>query len=459
MKNKFDVAVIGAGMAGLGAATILQQSGKNVVLIDKFDQVGGRNQCWTYKEDWVIDIGLHLVELGKYSACNELVERVGGTVNWGEWSGGIGVYQDGKWSDLGELLKMGKEEVENYKNLMKKVANMSDEEIDFWDDKDWGLWLSTQTDNQVITDMFAIIGMINTTVLKPENMSAGENLYIMRDNLRKTRQALQASYPEGGMKGLTEPLKIAFEKAGGTIMLNTTVKSVVVKDKKVQGVTLSRNVSPYQEKWNVSEGDVLIAEKVILALPLWELEKVMPMKAPYAFMPDWWLKRINDIKLDTTCLIGYMAGFSEPLFTDCQFKTALDLPRTHTPFQAFGATNYMKGVAPEGKFLLHADIPAEVPSVQDPFELQWYLDEMWEEMKEMWPGMEDKLEWRIPYYTLGCDGLARKPMQTGKFKPDIKAPGIKGLYFAGDTYRGRSIGMNGAAHSGMLCADTIISEG
>lgn len=459
MSKKFDVVVIGAGIAGLGVAAILQQNGKNVALIDKYAQVGGRAQSWKYKDGWTVDIGLHEVELGRYSQCHRLAERVGGTIEWGEWSGGIGVYQDGKWNDLGQMLKMGKQEIEDYKKILKTVAVISDEEIDAWDDKDWGLWLDTQTKSKIVRDMFAIIGMVNTTVLEPENMSAGENLYIMRENLRYTRQALQASYPVGGMKALTEPLKVAFEKAGGTLMLKTTVKEVVVENKKVKGVTIAKNVSPYPDNWNFPVGELIKADRVVCALPIYDLDRIIPMDPRFSFMPEWWTKRIQDIRLETTCLIGYVAGFSEPLFTDTQFKTALNLKRTNTPFQAFGPSNLTKGVAPEGKFLLHCDIPVEVPSVQDPFELQFLLDAMWEEMKEMWPGMEEKLEWRIPYYTLGCDGLARKPMHTGRFKPDLKAPGVEGLYFAGDTYRGRGLALNGAANSGMQCADMILQEG
>ena len=458
MSNKFDVAVIGAGVAGTGVAALLQQSGKKVVLIDRYDQVGGRAQTWQYKDGWTIDIGLHEVELGKYSKCHQLAERVGGTIEWGEWSGGIGVYQDGKWTDLDKMLKLGKQEIEDYKKIIKTVASITDTEIDAWDDKDWKLWLDGQSDSKVVKDMFAIIGMVNTTVLEPENMSAGENLYIMRENLRHTRQALQASYPKGGMRALTDPLTEAFKKAGGTLMLSTTVKEVIVKDKKVQGLAIAKNVSPYPVAWSFPDREVIEVDRVVCALPIWDLEKVIPMNPRFSFMPEWWTKRIQDIRLETTCLIGYLAGFSEPLFPDCQFKTALHLERTNTPFQAFSPSNMMKGIAPEGKFLLHCDVPVEVPSVQDPFELQFYLDAMWEEMKEMWPGMESKLEWRIPYFTLGCDGLARKPMHTGRFKPDIKAPGIEGLYFAGDTYRGRGLALNSAADSAMLCAELIKKE-
>jgi monoamine oxidase len=42
MPNEFDVAVIGAGMAGIIAARDLSQKGHSVVLLEAHDRIGGR---------------------------------------------------------------------------------------------------------------------------------------------------------------------------------------------------------------------------------------------------------------------------------------------------------------------------------------------------------------------------------------------------------------------------------
>jgi len=75
----------------------------------------------------------------------------------------------------------------------------------------------------------------------------------------------------------------------------------------------------------------------------------------------------------------------------------------------------------------------------------------------MFPGIEESVEWKIPYFVAGCDGLARKPGLVGRFKPALKAPSVGGLYFAGDTYQGRGLAANGAALSAMHCADLILA--
>ena len=115
-------------------------------------------------------------------------------------------------------------------------------------------------------------------------------------------------------------------------------------------------------------------------------------------------------------------------------------------------------MAPEGKQILHTDIVCEHAEASDKFKRERILNLVWKDIKEMFPGIEKKVEWKIPYYVDGCDGLARKPGLVGNFKPGIQAPGIPNLYFAGDTYIGRGLATNGAALSAMKCADLILKE-
>jgi phytoene dehydrogenase-like protein len=140
------------------------------------------------------------------------------------------------------------------------------------------------------------------------------------------------------------------------------------------------------------------------------------------------------------------------------FMTALKTRHAGFPFQSFPASNFSNQVAPPGKQLLHTDIVVEHEQASDKFERQRLLALFWEDLKEMFPGIETKVEWKLPYYVDGCDGLGRQPGLVGNFKPGLKAPGIPNLYFAGDTYKGRGLAINSAALSGMHCADMILKE-
>ncbi len=461
-EKRFDTIVVGAGIAGLGVAGLLQRAGQNVLLVDRYGQVGGRMQSWTYKDEWVLDVGLHAVEMGAFGGGNRLIEKVGRKVKWGEkYCEKMIIYspEDKQWRDLGARLGKTKTGIQEYFRVMKIIQDIADEELDSWDNRSLKDWFRENVRHEIVEEMIANAGMLCTTVLETEEMSAGECLWIMRENMRhaKPGNIIRSSYPEGGMQGMMDPLKDAFVEAGGTLYLNSPVEEILFDGTKAVGVAIGRNVSPYQDAWNQPEREVVGADRVVCALPLWDLGNVLPLDSVESPLPEWWVKRIKDIRMETTGLIGYMIGLSEPLFDDVEFRTALKLKRTGTPFQGYAPSNHMKGIAPEGKMIIHSDIVVEIDQIRDRFELNRLLEAMWEEMvTDMWPGMEEKVEWRIPYKCIGCDGLARKPMQTGKFKPDVKAPEIEGLYFAGDTYRGRGIGINAAANSAMLCAETIL---
>lgn len=56
MKNKSTVIVIGAGFAGLSAATILANEGYKVIILEKNDQTGGRARLWQ-TEGFSFDMG------------------------------------------------------------------------------------------------------------------------------------------------------------------------------------------------------------------------------------------------------------------------------------------------------------------------------------------------------------------------------------------------------------------
>ena len=60
--------------------------------------------------------------------------------------------------------------------------------------------------------------------------------------------------------------------------------------------------------------------------------------------------------------------------------------------------------------------------------------------------------------TIGIDGLSRSPGMTGRYRLPVYLPEVPGLYFAGDCYTGRGVGMNTAASSAMICVREILAR-
>jgi phytoene dehydrogenase-like protein len=463
MADRYDVIIVGAGIAGLGVGAILAKEGKQKVLVlDRFPSPGGRMMSYDAHpaEGWRVDVGLHLVELGEEGACTDLNRRVGKTVAWGPFSDTVDIWDQDRFVNVAELVPLNKADKTTFKGLLQTIAAMSDTEIEKWDNRSFEEWLQENVPSPTVRELFTDLGMIMTTIPHAIDMAAGEVLYIAKQNLLKTRQVLQASYPIDGMDGITQGLVEVIQDNGGEIRLNTDVQEIVFQDKKAIGVKIPSGTHLYQEEYRMFETETLFADRVVCALPIYKLSNIIDFNPTTGPMPRWWIKRITDIQTEITGLIGYMIGLSEPVVDPSKkcFFTALKLKHSGFPFQCFPASNFSDLVAPPGKQLLHTDIVVEHAEASDKFTRNRLLRLMWEDLKEMFPGIEEKMEWRIPYYVDGCDGLARQPGLVGNFKPSLNAPGVPNLYFAGDTYSGRGLAINSAAVSAMNCADLILKD-
>ena len=462
-KNKYDVIVVGAGIAGLGVAAILsKEAGQKVLVLDRFPMFGGRMMSYEGypAKGWRTEIGLHMVELGEKASCTELNARVGKKVEWAPFSQTVDIWNGKNFTNVAELVPMTKEDKKAFGEMLMGISKMTDAEIEIWDNRSLEEWLTENVPQAAVRELFTDLGMIMTTIPKAIDMAAGEVLYIARDNLRKTRQALQASYPIDGLEGITRGLVEVIKENGGEIRLNCDVQEVVIEGKKAVGVRIPSKKHLYQEEYRILETETVFADRVVCALPIYKLSYLIDFNPETSPLPRWWLKRITDIQHEITGLIGFMIGLSEPVVDPKKrcFLTALKTKHAGFPFQGFPASSFSDRIAPPGKQLLHTDIVCEHAEASDKFERERLLKLLWEDLKEMFPGIEKKVEWKLPYYVDGCDGLARQPGLVGNFKPGLKAPGIPNLYFAGDTYQGRGLAINSAALSGMKCADLILKE-
>ncbi len=462
MSGDFDTVVVGAGIAGLGVAAILaREAGEKVLVLDRFPLPGGRLMSFrdTPLPGWKVDVGLHMTELGERSSIHALNARAGVEVSWGPFSETVEFYHQGRFVNIAELVPLSGEERRSFGALLGRIAAMPDEEIAAWDDRSLADWLAENVAEPALRDLFTCMGMIMTTIPEAGDMAAGEVLWIGRDNLRKKGQLLTASYPLGGMEALTGGLVRVIEEAGGEVRTGCAVQEVVFEGGKAVEVRVAeRSGIPYPAEFRMSPSSSIPLKRLVCAVPIYQLPEIIDFAEGTSPLPGWWRKRITDIMHEVTCLVGFLLGLSRPITDKLCFFSALRTPHAGLPFQAFPASNFDPGIAPAGKQLLHTDVVCEYPEASDPFSRRRILEALRMDLAEMFPGIWDAVEWELPYYVAGCDGLARKPGLVGDFKPKLQAPGIPNLYFAGDTYVGRGLAMNGAALSAMLCADLILGR-
>ncbi|MGW8321078.1 MAG: NAD(P)-binding protein, partial [Thermodesulfobacteriota bacterium] len=149
--NRFDVVVVGAGIAGLGVGAILtREAGLRVLVLDRYEEIGGRLMCLGEKPavGWKVDVGLHMIELGAKSSCTQLNERVGQKVEWGPFSKTVQIFKDGGFKSVAELVPMTDEDRQSFGALLKTIAGLTDTEIEAWDDRSLEEWLDDKVESE-----------------------------------------------------------------------------------------------------------------------------------------------------------------------------------------------------------------------------------------------------------------------------------------------------------------------
>jgi hypothetical protein len=74
------------------------------------------------------------------------------------------------------------------------------------------------------------------------------------------------------------------------------------------------------------------------------------------------------------------------------------------------------------------------------------------------PQVMQEKEWSIDMAIQGLMPVIAKPGLVGKYKIQSVCPNIKGLFFAGDGYEGRGVGINHAMDSAMNCVQNVLDS-
>ncbi len=452
----FDVVVIGAGVAGLGCGSLLASNGFRVVVYERLPYIGGRATTTGFR-GYTIDTGLHALSRGDVSTVADLLARIGRKVELASWSEGVNVWEDNRWQDISEYREIRSSHNENFKKVIKALFEISYQDIDGLDDVSLREWVEGITENPEVHDFFSYLGMMITTLIDWNEMAASEVIYEMRKNLEVKGTLLTAGFPRGGSINLVNPMAEVVRENGGMVLTGTGVDEVLIEDGEVIGVAVQQPVGDAPknfEQWLINETEFLRTDTVVCAVPLWYLENLLPLDE----FPSWFTSKIDSLSVETSAAIGYLMGLDEILWEDKKYRVSMGLPQTGLPLQCYAPSNFDPSTAPEGKFLLSMGCPCEPENAYDKWWVRSGLDVLWDDLTHLFPTFEDHVEWLLPARYIGIDGIARKPGMVGKHKPDLKAPGIRGLYFAGDTYRGRGVGMNSAADSAIRCVERILQD-
>src|SRR5689334_13638606 len=129
---KVDVAIIGAGAAGLSAAALLAKEGRKVVVLEAGKNLGGRGMA-VPDEGFKLNLGGHLLE-DSGSGITKVFEHLGKHLGHGPANTDMNVWDHTKneWGSIRDRYSGNKDEL---KKVIKTLLDTPYEELEKWDDR------------------------------------------------------------------------------------------------------------------------------------------------------------------------------------------------------------------------------------------------------------------------------------------------------------------------------------
>ncbi len=472
-----DVAIAGAGLAGLVAGAILTRHGQRVLVVDRNPEVGGRGGSTPHRgyrldggwrDGWDVtdlQVGWRHGQLAAREARVDVPLRIvkpvvrvhhlpeppsadEGTVVVGHWGarGFLDLARDG--------FGCPETRIGDFAKVLARIAGASAEERRAAVPIPLSEWLEATVPEPEVRR--AILTMVSVIYCEfPERASTGRLMGFLAD--RPDLPKLQTAFPDheeiGGMQGLIQPWADAIEAGGGRILLGLEPAQVTFEGTRVTGLVAR------DESHLVLE---VRAPAVVLAAPLWEAlplipsERIDPELAQLA-------RALEEEQADAIC---WQAGLTR-------------IPRLRSTGESEGHVGWNRVLigpgrryaggfqlpslasrrsAPAGRHLLHAFIGRWLKREQSPpwAESREAITHMIDYLKHFYLDLEECIEWSAIQWIQRPACLAW--YWATIVRHGIRAPGCDGLYLGSTTLESDAGPVDIAAHAGLEAAHAILAD-
>jgi phytoene dehydrogenase-like protein len=447
----YDVIVVGGGAAGSIAAAVLAREGKRVLLLERDPGLAGRARYFDL-EGYRLQWGPHLLE-DPGSGITAILRWLGSTLEHGERNDEMAVWTDEGWKRAGEVY--GAEgQRDEFRRLATEIAQLDLDDLDRYDQVSLRDWLEQRTSHEGVIGLFEFMAVLEGQTGGADDHSASDNLFMRSLHLRERRLPGYSYCPVGGFDQLFETVGTIAEQHGAEVRRNVTVASVAIEDRRARGVYVEQGERRMANEFLPLE--LIEGESVILTLPVWQVLDVLPAGA----IPGWYLELIVRMTTEEArgSWIGFYAGCTEPPFRYSEREIAAwaATPRTGKPGFGYIHSALDPGTAPPGEHLFVCGIACDLPDVADRLRLAGLMADFERDMEEMYPALASS-KWRVRHVITNF-GLKARPGLVGSMRPHNLVPGVDGLICGGDTFRGRSVGIDRAARSGLTCAELVLGR-
>ncbi len=447
--GEYEVVVIGAGIAGLVTTAILAKQGKKVLLIEKDDRPGGRAAVF-HHQGYKLQVGAHLSE-DSGSGTTKIMEYLGKTFEPGPENDNMPVYHEGQWLPMHEVIGADKAEL---KKVIKELVDMDFSALDDYEDLPLRTWILERTQSEGVARLFEFIAMVEGATRNWLDHSASENLFIRKIHLQEKRTTGYSFWPKQGWDGFFKDLEEVIRENGGVIEYNLKATRIVVEDGEVRGVRVQkvgRKAIPNE----FVPSTLISAGQVVCTIPVWDVREVLPTDQ----IPSWYLDKIDLVAKDDhrAIYLGLYAACDKPIYAYSERELAAWFHGPVTGYPGWGFLNSAldASVAPPGKHLWVCGVYVDPEVPKSRTLLEKTFADIEKELEEMFPAFKDRL-WVVRHVVFHTTYVANKPGLMGKNRPANEIPGIRGLYFAGDSFQGRAIGTDRAARQGLAAAERVL---
>ena len=250
MRRDCDLIVIGGGIGGLSAASLLSHAGFRTLVLEKNNFLGGR--CASYrKNDCLIDAFIHMFARCQKGPYGEILRRTEMRDAIRFWHADPGnkpvlflqgrphVYPDASFATPEELqetfkgLGMPEEDYKAALRMNEDIFSMSEAETHRLDGMSFYEWVSKYSTHEALLALhndrcmlMAVVGMYEA--------SAGEVIRMTQNwQFRGTM-----GYPMGGCQAIPDGLASIVRRYGGQIRTAVQVEEIVVSRGAARGVKL-----------------------------------------------------------------------------------------------------------------------------------------------------------------------------------------------------------------------------
>ncbi|MHA7647058.1 phytoene desaturase family protein [Nitrosopumilus sp. S4] len=433
--------IIGGGVGGLSTAALLANNGYAVKIHEKSAKLGGRTASMVYRNH-ILDNGFHIMPFYKKSAIFSILKKVGiedrlslAKVDDIAFHSDTGFHKYPK--GILDLLQLSLIPFKSRIRLLKLLLPMAFTSIDKteeWDSRSLtDITKKLDPDTNAFFEAVCMLAFADTA----EHISLGEFARTMiRANPFKGGTS-EFAYPnDGGYDSITNVLANYVLENKGEIQTHSSVKKIIIKNSKVTGIVMA-------------DDSFVPSDCVIISFPAYD---ALNQLFDDDVIDREFIKRINRLDKKTSVVEVHFALKSKIDTRQVVFPVGDD----YTTKGIFFISNITPNVSPPGEHLIIAGTPISSSIADDSKKIKEIVEIMKNEISSIYPQFNSELIWERPMAWKLVESVVKEPGMVWKSKMPHQIPGIKGLYFVGDSTISYGIGTDSAAHSSILCNPEIL---